>query len=136
MTGNKHRHRSSTVDFPSILPPLLLNLYLHVVRHSVMSGRNRSLNTKDGVLPPNPEWITFEDTDGDVRRWPTNTTPVLDAEGHVNYMLPLDVDHPNSIKWRMISGASIAEYLKYQDYGEFLGRPSFSASEGLFIVRN
>ena len=82
----------------------------------------RSLNTKDGALPPDPEWITFDDTDGDVRRWPTNTSPVLDSDGHVNCMLPLDVDHPASIKWRIICGASIAEVLKYNDYRELLHR--------------
>ncbi|KLO17957.1 hypothetical protein SCHPADRAFT_913375 [Schizopora paradoxa] len=76
----------------------------------------RNINAKDGVLPPNPEWITFEDTDGDVRRWPTNTNPVLDSDGHVNYMLPLDVDHSASIKWRLICGASIAEMLNYKDH--------------------
>ncbi len=97
-----------------------LSFYFHVALvPSVTPVAMRNLNTKDGVLPPDPLWITFEDTDGDSRRWPTNTTPVPDAEGHVNYMQPLAIDHPNAIKWRLICGASIAEMLNYPDYREF-----------------
>ena len=88
----------------------------------------RNINTKDVALPPDPSWITFEDTDGDSRRWPTNTTPVVDAEGQVNYMAPLDIDHPAAIKWRIICGASIAEIMKYPDYRECSCRYSYSSS--------
>lgn len=78
----------------------------------------RNINTKDGVLPPDPSWIVINESDGDSRRWPTNTTEVVDAEGQVNFMQPLPVDHPAAIKWRISCGAAIADLLKYPDARE------------------
>ncbi|KAI5123523.1 hypothetical protein M0805_006683 [Coniferiporia weirii] len=70
---------------------------------------------KDGVLPENPKWLTIDATDGDARRWPSNTAPNPDAEGHVNFMAPLSVDHGQSIKWRLVIGKALAEMLEYPD---------------------
>ncbi|KAH8116442.1 hypothetical protein DFH11DRAFT_1506352 [Phellopilus nigrolimitatus] len=70
---------------------------------------------KGSVLPNNPRWVTIEATDGDARRWPTNTSYNPDAEGYVNFMQPLSLDDPLSIKWRIIIGQRLAEMLQYPD---------------------
>jgi hypothetical protein len=44
------------------------------------------------TLPPNPEFLDFERTDGDAKQWPTNTNEVVDGGGDVNYMKPLGSD--------------------------------------------
>ena len=64
------------------------------------------------VLPPNPTYIDFPVSDGDENQWPTNTTRVVDSEGHVNYMRPVPIDESLSIKWRCEVGASLALQLK------------------------
>ncbi|KIJ20881.1 hypothetical protein PAXINDRAFT_106682 [Paxillus involutus ATCC 200175] len=63
-------------------------------------------------LPPNPAFIDFPVSDGDESQWPTNTTRVLDSEGHVNYMRSVPIDESLSIKWRCEVGASLASQLK------------------------
>ncbi|KAF8141520.1 hypothetical protein EV363DRAFT_1204315 [Boletus edulis] len=60
------------------------------------------------VLPPNPTFIDFSVSDGDQSQWPTNTTRVVDSEGHVNYMRSVPIDESLSIKWRCEVGASLA----------------------------
>ena len=63
------------------------------------------------TLPPNPEFLDFERTDGDAKQWPTNTKEVVDADGNVNYMKPLNLDDGPSIHWRCQLGMKIAERL-------------------------
>ncbi|KAF9240636.1 hypothetical protein BU15DRAFT_87549 [Melanogaster broomeanus] len=64
------------------------------------------------VLPPNPAFIDFPVSDGDEGQWPTNTTRILDSEGHVNYMRAVPSDESLCIKWRCEVGASLASQLK------------------------
>ncbi|KAF9224013.1 hypothetical protein BS17DRAFT_704003 [Gyrodon lividus] len=64
------------------------------------------------VLPPNPAFIDFPVSDGDEDQWPTNTTRILDSEGHVNYMRPVPTEESLSIKWRCEVAASLAGQLK------------------------
>ncbi|KAF7985154.1 hypothetical protein HWV62_7724 [Athelia sp. TMB] len=60
-------------------------------------------------MPPNPKWIEFENSDGDESLWPTNTTEVVDREGHVNYMRPAALDESLSIKWRVEVAKGVAK---------------------------
>ncbi|KAI5999311.1 hypothetical protein F5J12DRAFT_847501 [Pisolithus orientalis] len=60
------------------------------------------------VLPANPSFIDFLTSDGDTDQWPTNTTRVVDSEGHVNFMRPVPLDESLCIKWRCEVGASLA----------------------------
>jgi hypothetical protein len=52
------------------------------------------------TLPPNPEFLEFERTDGDAKQWPTNTKEVVDGDGQVNYMKPLGPEDSSDIHWR------------------------------------
>ncbi|KAJ7782034.1 hypothetical protein DFH07DRAFT_728887 [Mycena maculata] len=72
---------------------------------------HRSHSTKH-ALPANPSWVDFPRSDGDPRLWPTNTTREVDEEGCVNYMQPVDLDEPLSIKWRMGVGDAISVALQ------------------------
>ena len=82
--------------------------------------RNRGLSTKDGVMPENPEWIVFTTSDGNSKRWPTNTTMNPEPDGSINFMDPLDLDSAPAIKWRSQCGAGIAEILNMTDYGALI----------------
>ncbi|KAJ6581572.1 hypothetical protein B0H19DRAFT_1369885 [Mycena capillaripes] len=64
------------------------------------------------ALPTNPTFIDFPRSDGDSTLWPTNTTREIDAEGCVNYMQPVGLDEPLSIKWRVGVGDAISVALK------------------------
>ncbi|KAF8216578.1 hypothetical protein K438DRAFT_1703576 [Mycena galopus ATCC 62051] len=64
------------------------------------------------ALPPNPTYIDFPRTDGDSSLWPTNNTRVVDHEGCVNFMQPVGMDEPLSIKWRVGVGDAISVALK------------------------
>ncbi|KAJ7642710.1 hypothetical protein DFH06DRAFT_1052007 [Mycena polygramma] len=68
---------------------------------------HRSLSTKY-TLPNNPAFIDFPRSDGDSTLWPSNTTRVVDSEGCVNFMQPVGLDEPISIKWRMGAGDAIS----------------------------
>ncbi|KAF8159463.1 hypothetical protein B0H34DRAFT_858265 [Crassisporium funariophilum] len=59
-------------------------------------------------LPANPTFIEFPKTDGTPSTWPVNTTQVVDEEGHVNFMAPLDDSHPHAIRWRVQAGSAVA----------------------------
>jgi hypothetical protein len=62
-------------------------------------------------LPPNPEFLEFERTDGDAKQWPTNTREVVDGSGQVNYMKPLGPDDGPDIHWRCQVALKAAERL-------------------------
>ncbi|EJF64098.1 hypothetical protein DICSQDRAFT_153218 [Dichomitus squalens LYAD-421 SS1] len=60
------------------------------------------------TLPENPSWIEFPRSDGSAAALPKNTTKVVDSEGQVNYMRPVDVDESLSIMWRVAVGSQLA----------------------------
>jgi len=62
-------------------------------------------------LPANPEYIDFRHSDGNVSTWPTNTTRVVDSEGHVNYYEYVPIDHHQGIRWRTVVGDAVAKAL-------------------------
>ncbi|THV02463.1 hypothetical protein K435DRAFT_749121 [Dendrothele bispora CBS 962.96] len=72
----------------------------------------RSVGTRH-ELPPNPTFKTFERSDGSQTTWPTNTTRVVDREGHVNFMDPVTLDLPIAIKWRVQIAEALANALKW-----------------------
>ncbi|KAG9224089.1 hypothetical protein CCMSSC00406_0010023 [Pleurotus cornucopiae] len=83
-----------------------------------MSARIRTHSTKYS-LPPSPEWVQILASDGDRSTWPVNTTRVVDTEGHVNFMDPVDYDHPICKKWQVEVGRAIAlakEFPTGKDY--------------------
>jgi hypothetical protein len=64
---------------------------------------------------PDTVFLDFPRTDGDDSRWPTNTTRIVDADGQVNFMEPLDVDESGQArKWRSAIGKAIATKLEMQ----------------------
>jgi hypothetical protein len=65
------------------------------------------------TLPANPTWIDIPRSDGDPGRWPDNTTPVLDANGHVNFYRPVAVSEGAAIGWRVTFGRALAMKLGY-----------------------
>jgi hypothetical protein len=87
----------------------LVTLELHVVQQSMSARRQYS---DKHALPANPAWVEFERSDGNESLWPSNTTRIVDGEGHVNFMLPLDINEPMCIKWRTEVGAAVAVALR------------------------
>ncbi|KAJ7043682.1 hypothetical protein C8F04DRAFT_1072948 [Mycena alexandri] len=73
------------------------------------SHRNHSAKH---ALPNNPAFIDFPRSDGDSTLWPTNTTRIIDDEGCVNFMQPVPLDAPLSVKWRVGAGDAICVALK------------------------
>ncbi|KAF9006127.1 hypothetical protein BDQ17DRAFT_1389700 [Cyathus striatus] len=59
-------------------------------------------------LPPNPTWIDFPESDGSASTWPTNTTRVIDHEGHVNFMQVQDLMSYSAVRWRITIAKAIA----------------------------
>ena len=53
--------------------------------------------------------LGFPRTDGDSSLWPSNTRRIVDRDGEVNYMHPLEIDDPQCIKWREDLGRLVAE---------------------------
>lgn len=77
-----------------------------------MSARNTHKGFGSShAIPPNPTFIDFPRSDGDPSNWPTNTTPHIDSEGHVNFMRQASLDESLSIKWRVEVGAALASKL-------------------------
>ncbi|KAG1795158.1 uncharacterized protein HD556DRAFT_1235927 [Suillus plorans] len=74
-----------------------------------MSARNTHKGFGSShAIPPNPTFIDFPRSDGDPSNWPTNTTPHIDSEGHVNFMRQASLDESLSIKWRVEVAAALA----------------------------
>lgn len=71
------------------------------------------------MLPENPRWVEIDTSDGDSSRWPpkSKTERNPDQLGNVDYMLPLDIDHGLSNKWRIQIGQALAEMLGYPEKG-------------------
>ncbi|KAJ7247607.1 hypothetical protein B0H12DRAFT_736890 [Mycena haematopus] len=72
---------------------------------------HRSHSTKH-TLPDNPTFIDFPRSDGDSTLFPTNTTRIVDDEGCVNFMQPVGLDEPLSVKWRVGVGDAISVALQ------------------------
>lgn len=73
---------------------------------------SRRLGQQIVTFGPNTVFLDFPRSDGDVTKWPTNTTRIVDAEGQVNYMELLDVDASgHARKWRASVGKAIATKL-------------------------
>lgn len=53
--------------------------------------------------------LDFPRSDGDSSLWPSNTRRIVDQEGQVNYMHPMELDDPLCIKWREELGRLVAE---------------------------
>ncbi|EJD07348.1 uncharacterized protein FOMMEDRAFT_143792 [Fomitiporia mediterranea MF3/22] len=77
--------------------------------------RTRRRIPSDGVLPENPNWITIHASDGNAKRWPTNTTMNPDSVDNVDFMQPLPIDDGSSIKWRLVIGKKLAKMLNRPD---------------------
>ncbi|OSX63971.1 hypothetical protein POSPLADRAFT_1045115 [Postia placenta MAD-698-R-SB12] len=69
--------------------------------------------TANHVLPENPSWIEFPRTDGDISMLPRNTQRIVDNEGNVNFMRPVDDNESTAISWRVGVAAQIAKKLAY-----------------------
>ena len=61
------------------------------------------------ALPPNPEWLDFDRTDGNESQLPTNTQEVVDRDGQVNYMKPVLMEDSPNIHWRIQVALKVAE---------------------------
>lgn len=68
----------------------------------------RRISDKPISVPENATFLDFERTDGDPRTWPTNTTPIVDDEGHVNFMQPVDIESSSAVRWRIGAGQGAA----------------------------
>lgn len=64
------------------------------------------------VLAKDAEALEFPRSDGDDSLWPTNTQRIVDSEGQVNYMRPVDLDEAPSVKWRSEIGTALALAMK------------------------
>lgn len=62
-------------------------------------------------LPPNPTFKEIPNSDGDSRRWPSNTTKIIDSDGQVNYMYYVPIDEGMAIKWRVSVGEALGNAL-------------------------
>ncbi|KAG1770685.1 hypothetical protein EDD22DRAFT_865505 [Suillus occidentalis] len=76
-----------------------------------MSARSHKGFSSSHAIPPNATFIDFPRSDGDPSNWPTNNTPHIDSEGHVNYMRQAALDESLSIKWRVEVAAALASKL-------------------------
>ncbi|KAG7445019.1 uncharacterized protein BT62DRAFT_970236 [Guyanagaster necrorhizus] len=65
------------------------------------------------TLPENPTYRTIDYSDGKEDHWPRNTTEVVDEDGHVNFMQPIELDNSIAIRWRASIGASVANSMKW-----------------------
>ncbi|KAF9466099.1 hypothetical protein BDZ94DRAFT_1158717 [Collybia nuda] len=72
----------------------------------------RRISDKPVSVPENATFLEFERSDGDRRTWPTNTTPIVDSEGHVNFMQPVDLESSSAIRWRIGAGQGAAVALE------------------------
>lgn len=70
----------------------------------------RRLSEKQLSIPQNTHFLDFERSDGDSGKWPTDTTEIVDSEGQVNFMMPLELDSVAAVRWRLgvAQGLSVA----------------------------
>ncbi|KAK0214792.1 hypothetical protein IW262DRAFT_1277891 [Armillaria fumosa] len=76
-----------------------------------MSARRQ--HSDKHTLPANPTYRTIEFSDGNPSLWPRNTTEIVDQDGHVNFMQPIDLDIPIAIRWRVALGAAVANAMNW-----------------------
>ncbi len=65
------------------------------------------------TLPANPTYRTIDYSDGREELWPRNTTEIVDQDGHVNFMEPIELDIPIAIRWRVALGAAVANAMNW-----------------------
>ncbi|KAK0432356.1 uncharacterized protein EV420DRAFT_1606000 [Desarmillaria tabescens] len=65
------------------------------------------------TLPANPTYRTIDYSDGKEELWPLNTTEIVDRDGHVNFMQPIELDNSIAIRWRVSLGASMANAMNW-----------------------
>ncbi|RDB20827.1 hypothetical protein Hypma_012012 [Hypsizygus marmoreus] len=82
----------------------------------------RRISEKQISIPENAHFLDFERSDGDPKSWPTNTTRIVDEEGHVNFMQPLTINDPASVRWRIGVAQGIAAALKLPEGPEYVLR--------------
>jgi len=92
-------------------------------RYQPMSGRAVA---GGHTLPPHPEFLDFERTDGDAKQWPINTMEVVDSNEQVNYMKPLGPNDSSDIHWRCQIAMKVADKLGRQ----CASHSSFVAEDG------
>ncbi|KAF5383714.1 hypothetical protein D9615_003660 [Tricholomella constricta] len=68
----------------------------------------RRIADKAVEMPSNPHFLDFERSDGDPSSWPKNTTRIVDDAGEINWMKPMDIDQPHSLRWRLGAAKGIA----------------------------
>ena len=56
--------------------------------------------------------LEFPHSDGNENLWPSNTTRLVDSEGHVNYMHPIVADDDWDVRWRKSVGGAVAVLMK------------------------
>ena len=61
------------------------------------------------TLPENPEWLEFSRSDGITNSLPKNTKKVVDGDGQVNYMRPVEMDESLAILWRVNVATQLAK---------------------------
>lgn len=59
-------------------------------------------------LSATPTFLEFQRSDGNANLWPTNTTRIVDQEGHVNFMQVMGLESPVVMKWRSLAAKAIA----------------------------
>ncbi|PBK99726.1 hypothetical protein ARMGADRAFT_985610 [Armillaria gallica] len=76
-----------------------------------MSARRQ--HSDKHTLPANPTYRTIDSSDGREDLWPRNTTEIVDQDGHVNFMEPIELDIPIAIRWRVALGAAVANAMNW-----------------------
>lgn len=104
-----------------------------------MSARGHKGFSSSHVIPPNATFLDFPRSDGDPSNWPTNNTPHIDSEGHVNYMRQAALDESLSIKWRVEVAAALASKLNMAREYSFLVSWAtdhlFHSTEGTYVLQ-
>lgn len=71
----------------------------------------RTISMADRKLPPNPEFLDWPRSDGDPRRWRTDTVLIEDQNHHINYHRIIEDQEGPSIHWREDIAAYVAQVL-------------------------
>lgn len=80
---------------------------------SLETPTSMATRSKQTTLPSSLTWITIQNTDGDISRWPKNTIHEPDNDGYVNSMRPVSIEDGVAIRWRIVIGEALAQMLRY-----------------------
>ncbi|KAF9073278.1 hypothetical protein BDP27DRAFT_1417405 [Rhodocollybia butyracea] len=78
--------------------------------------------TSNWAIPPNPNYLDITHSDGNRDLLPTNTNRVVDSDGQVNFMQPVELDEGLAIKWRVQVGAALAKNNRYDNPDSYVLR--------------